>query len=97
MINRPDFRIILQADHIKRLEEEIKKLKEENETLRQFLSKEPLALQALQNGYADYKKRSEVFSEMIKELKEEIKQLKQSKSSSYDDLDSLGCHGLSAW
>ena len=79
MINRPDFRIILQADHIKRLEEEIKKLKEENETLRQFLSKEPLALQALQNGYADYKKRSEVFSEMIKELKEEIKQLKQSK------------------
>ena len=97
MINRPDFRIILQADHIKRLEEEIKQLKEENETLRQFLSNEPLALQALQSSYADYKKRSEVFSEVIKELKEEIKQLKQSKSSSYDDLDSLGCHGLSDW
>lgn len=97
MINRPDFRIVLQADHIKRLEEEIKQLKEENETLRQFLSNEPLALQALQSSYADYKKRSEVFSEVIKELKEEIKQLKQSKSSGYDDLDSLGCHGLSDW
>lgn len=90
MINRPDFRITLQADHIKRLEEEIKQLKEENETLRQFLSKEPLALQELQN-------RSEVFSEMIKELKEEVEQLKQSKSSSCGDLDSLGCHGLSDW
>ena len=77
MSNRPDYKVVLQADHIKRLEEEIKQLKEENETLRQFLSKEPLALQALQSGYADYKKRSEVFSEMIKELKEEIKQLKQ--------------------
>lgn len=30
-------------------------------------------------------------------LKEEVEQLKQSKSSSYDDLDSLGCHGLSDW
>lgn len=75
MSNRPDYKIVLQADHIKRLEEEIKQLKEENETLRQFLSKEPLALQALQSAYSDYKKRSEVFSEMIKELKEEIEQL----------------------
>ena len=81
MSNRLDYKVVLQADHIKRLEEEIKQLKEENETLRRFLSKDPLALQALQSGYADYKKRSEVFSEIIKELKEEIKQITERKNN----------------
>ena len=52
-------------------------LKAENEELRQLLSKEPLALQSLQSGYADYKKRSEVFFEMINHYKQALTEIKE--------------------
>ena len=44
--------------------------------MKQFLSKEPLAIQALQSGYADYKKRSEVFFEMVKDYKQALREIK---------------------
>lgn len=55
----------------------IDQLKAENDELRQFLAKEPLALQALQSGYADYKKRSEVFFEMINQYKQTLTEIKE--------------------
>ena len=54
--------------------EEIDQLKKENEELKQFLSKEPLALQT---GYADYKKRSEVFFEMINQYKQTLEEIRE--------------------
>lgn len=57
--------------------EEIDQLKAENEELKQFLSKEPLAIQALQSAYSDYKKRSEVFFEMIGEYKQTLAEIKE--------------------
>lgn len=56
--------------------EEYNQLKEDNDTLRQFLSKEPLALQALQSGYASYKKSSDVFYEMVKQYKQTLAEIK---------------------
>lgn len=57
--------------------EDYNQLKKENDTLRQFLSKEPLALQALQSGYASYKKSSDVFYEMVKQYKQTIAEIKE--------------------
>lgn len=59
------------------LKAENDKLKEENKTLEQFLSKEPLALQALQKGYASYKKSTDVFYEMVKEYKQTLQEIKK--------------------
>ena len=59
------------------LQQQLDKLKAENDTLRQFLSKEPLALQALQSGYASYKKSSDVFYEMVKQLKQTLAEIKE--------------------
>lgn len=61
---------------IKQLEQENARLKEENKTLEQFLSKEPLALQALQKGYASYKKSTDVFYEMVKEYKQTLQEIR---------------------
>ncbi len=59
------------------LQKQLDQLKKENEELKQFLSKEPLALQALQTGYADYKKRSEVFFEMINQYKQTLEEIRE--------------------
>lgn len=56
---------------------QLDQLKTENDTLRQFLSKEPLALQALQSGYASYKKSSDVFYEMVKQYKQTLTEIKE--------------------
>lgn len=61
---------------IAELETENERLKEENKTLEQFLSKEPLALQALQKGYASYKKSTDVFYEMVKTYKQTLQEIK---------------------
>ena len=52
-------------------------MKKENKTLEQFLSKEPLALQALQKGYASYKKSTDVFFEMVKEYKQTLQEIRE--------------------
>lgn len=57
--------------------EQLNQLKAENDTLRQFLSKEPLALRALQSGYASYKKSSDVFYEMVKQYKQTFTEIKE--------------------
>jgi len=62
---------------LKRLEKENEELKKENKTLEQFLSKEPLALQALQKGYASYKKSTDVFFEMVKEYKQTLQEIRE--------------------
>ena len=62
---------------IKELKQQLDQLKAENDTLRQFLSKEPLALQALQSGYASYKKSSDVFYEMVKQYKQTLTEIKE--------------------
>lgn len=59
------------------LKAENDRLKEENKTLEQFLSKEPLALQALQKGYASYKKSTDVFYEMVKTYKQTLQEIKE--------------------
>ena len=55
----------------------IAELKAENDTLRQFLSKEPLALQALQSAYSSYKKSTDVFYEMVKQYKQTLAHIKE--------------------
>ena len=55
----------------------IAELKAENDTLRQFLSKEPLALQALQSAYSSYKKSTDVFYEMVKQNKQTLAHIKE--------------------
>ena len=60
---------------------------QECEELKQFLSKEPLAIQALQSGYADYKKRSEVFFEMIKQYKQALREIEEIAKNCYDPAD----------
>ena len=60
-----------------KLQEQLDQLKADNDTLRQFLSKEPLALQALQSGYASYKKSSDVFYEMVKQYKQILTEIKE--------------------
>ena len=59
------------------LQQQLDQLKAENDTLRQFLSKEPLALQALQSRYASYKKSSDVFYEMVKQYKQTLTEIKE--------------------
>lgn len=65
------------------LNERYDQLKAENDELRQLLSKEPLALQALQSGYSDYKKRSEVFFKMVQEYKQTLTEIKEVTEKSY--------------
>ena len=55
----------------------IAELKAENDTLRQILSKEPLALQALQSAYSSYKKSTDVFYEMVKQYKQTLAHIKE--------------------
>ena len=59
------------------LQQQLDQLKAENDTLRQFLSKEPLALQALQSGYTSYKKSSDVLYEMVKQYKQALTEIKE--------------------
>ena len=59
------------------LQQQLDQLKAENDTLRQFLSKEPLALQALQSGDASYKKSSDVLYEMVKQYKQALTEIKE--------------------
>ena len=69
--------------------EEYKKLKAENDTLKQLLSKEPLALQALQSAYSSYKKSTDVFYEMVKGYKQtltEIKEIVEQGVKVHDDI-----------
>lgn len=65
------------SDDIDKLCGQLDQLKAENEDLKQFLSEEPLAIQALQSAYSDYKKRSEVFFEMIGENKQTLTEIKE--------------------
>jgi DNA mismatch repair ATPase MutS len=58
-------------------EQQLDQLKAENEELRQFLSKEPLALQALQSAYASYKKSSEVWADIAKDYKQTLAEIKE--------------------
>ena len=60
-----------------KLQEQLDQLKAENDTLRQFLSKEPLALQALQSAYSSYKKSTDVFYEMVKQYKQTLTEIKE--------------------
>ena len=62
---------------LKEVLEELARKEQECGELKQFLSKEPLAIQALQSGYADYKKRSEVFFEMIKQYKQALREIEE--------------------
>ena len=55
----------------------IAELKAENDTLRKFLSKEPLALQELQSAYSSYKKSTDVFYEMVKQYKQTLAHIKE--------------------
>lgn len=50
--------------------EQLQQLKKENKELKEFLSKEPLALQALQKAYSSYKKDTETLWGMLKEIKD---------------------------
>lgn len=56
---------------------ELDQLKAENDELKQFLSKEPLAIQALQQAYSDYKKRSDIFYEDNIKLKQALTEIKE--------------------
>lgn len=75
------------AEDYERDLKQLDQLKSEYEELRQFLAKEPLALQALQSGYADYKKRSEVFFEMINQYKQTLTEIKEIAEHCYDQAD----------
>ena len=57
--------------------QEYDKLKTENDELRQFLSKEPLAIQALQKSYESYQKSTKVFSDWVKDYKQLITEIKE--------------------
>ena len=81
---------ILQGEKIK-LETQLDQLKKENEELKQFLSKEPLALQALQTGYADYKKRSQVFFEMINQYKQTLEEIREIADDLILCADDISC------
>ena len=59
------------------MSEQLDQLKADNDTLRQFLSKEPLALQALQSAYSSYKKSADVFYEMVKQYKQTLTDIKE--------------------
>ena len=63
-------------EKVAELKAENERLKEEIKTLEQFLSKEPLALQALQKGYASYKESTNVFYEMVKNYKQTLQEIK---------------------
>ena len=65
------------------LQQQLDKLKAENDTLRQFLSKEPLALQALQSAYSSYKKSTDVFYEMVEQYKQTLVEIKEFLQSDY--------------
>ena len=56
---------------------EFDQLKAENDELRQFLSKEPLAIQALQKSYESYQKSTKVFSDWVKDYKQLITEIKE--------------------
>ena len=72
------------------LQRQLYQLKEENDTLRQFLSKEPLALQALQSGYASHKKSSDVLYEMVKQYKQTLSEIKEiAETCSFTDSSEL--------
>lgn len=73
MINR----IAELAKENAELKAENERLKEDIKTLEQFLSKEPLALQALQKGYASYKESTDVFYEMVKNYKQTLQEIKK--------------------
>lgn len=73
--------------------EESERLKEENKTLEQFLSKEPLALQALQKGYASYKKSTDVFYEMIKKYKQTLQEIKEIAEHEIKELTDSAING----
>ena len=64
----------------------IAELKAENDTLRQFLSKEPLALQALQSAYSSYKKSADVFYEMVKQYKQTLTEIKEIAEYEFKEL-----------
>jgi predicted RNase H-like nuclease (RuvC/YqgF family) len=57
--------------------EEVDQLKVENEELKQFLSKEPLAIQALQKSYESYQKSTKVFSDWVKDYKQLLTEIKE--------------------
>ena len=74
----------------KRLGQQLDQLKAENDTPRQFLSKEPLALQALQSGYTSYKKSSDVLYEMVKQYKQTLIEIKEiTETCSFTDSSEL--------
>ena len=52
-------------------------LEEENKELRQLLSKEPLALQALQCAYSSYKESTDEFYKMAKDYKQALTEIKE--------------------
>lgn len=69
---------------IAELKAENERLKEENKTLEQFLSKEPLALQALQKGYASYKESTDVFYQMVKKYRQTLQEIKKIAEKEYN-------------
>jgi chromosome segregation ATPase len=80
--NRPDWRITLQADHIKRLEEELKAKEQECEEL-----KEKLIKWLGKEGITQSEK--EFYEEQLDQLKAEnetLKQYKSSKQASYESM-----------
>lgn len=56
---------------------QLKAKEQECEELRQFLSKEPLAIQALQKSYESYQKSTKVFSDWVKDYKQLITEIKE--------------------
>ena len=76
-----------ELEVIQKLETTLNQLKAENDELRQFLSKEPLAIQALQKSYESYQKSTEVFSDWVKDYKQlitEIKEIAEKIANYYD-------------
>lgn len=70
-------------------------LEKENKELRQLLSKEPLALQALQHAYSSYKKSTDEFYKMAKDYKQALTEIKEIAEKQYHtklvDKDCINC------
>ncbi len=66
-----------QNEWLQEQKKELDQLKAENDELRQFLSKEPLAIQALQKSYESYQKSTKVFSDWVKDYKQLITEIKE--------------------
>lgn len=65
------------------LQNAIKRLQEENNELKEMLSKEPKAMQAFQTAYSGLKKDNEVLWGMVKDYKTALEEIREAIGEKY--------------